>query len=276
MKTSRVDKAAFIRAYSDGLSYEELGAKFGVTDRYARVLRDRLDLARRRTPETRRTAPAEFTEVVKRIGLSKARRHFSASWATISRWCDEVGMERARHKPGGERPKKMIEPPADWHERAPTMYKRELVEHYGLSYLMVDRLLAATGLKSRPTPHELAAQRPRQPKGASIRGITGRIFGMRQLLPSIAGNDNVDIYGQAARFLRGFFPNVFRCSIKLYINKSTTFGDENGLPNSGRDHFFVAGIGTVHKDELIQIAIKRGFIMQDNEALPVELAGEIA
>lgn len=272
MKISKVDHAAFIRAYADGLSYEALGEKFGITDRYARVLRDRLDLARRRTTETRRAAPEDFTDVVKNIGLSKARRHFGASWATVSRWCDEVGLERVRHKPGAERPKKMIEPPADWYERAPTMYKRQLVEHYGLSYLMVDRLLAATGLKSRPTVHELAAQRP---KMSSMRGVRSAQFHLRQLGPSIAGNDNVDIYGQAARYLRGFFPNVFRCSIKLYINKSTTFGDENGLPNSGRDHFFVAGVGAVHKDELIQMAVKRGFIVQDS-GQPVDTAKEIA
>lgn len=273
MKISRVDKPAFIRAYADGLSYDELGKQFGVTSRYARVLRDRLGLGHRRTDDTRRPVPEGFTDVVNSIGVSKARRHFGASWATVSRWCDEIGMERARHKPDVDRPKKMIEPPADWYERAPTMYKYQLVQHYGLSYLMVDRLLAATGVKTRPTVHELAAQRPKQAKSTSLRGVRGSAFGMRQLVPNIAGNDNVDIYGQAARFLRTFFPNVFRCSIKLYINKSTTFGDENGLPNSGRDHFFVAGIGTVHKDDLIKMATKRGFVIQDND---VDLVEEIA
>lgn len=270
MKTTRIDREKFIQLYNDGVSYDELAATFGVSDRYARVFRDRLGLPRRRPGENRREVPEDFAKVVDQMGLSKARTHFCASWATVARWAKQLGIERTRHSCNKNRGTKVVEVPADWHKVAPTLYKTQLMTHYGISYLMVRRLLDITGVKSRPTAHDLVlAGQPRKIRAKTKvktprRKGTG-FFALQRLGTALPSNDNVDIYGQAANYLRRHYQNIFRCDIKLYINQSTTYGDEHDVPNKGRDHYFVAGVGIVHKDELLTMAVKRGFVTQDNE-----------
>lgn len=266
MKKIGVDREAFIQAYNDGHSYDKLAEMFDVSDRYARQLRDRLNLPKRCPGDRMRGAPAGFVEFVNQNGMSAARNHFTAGWATLDRWAQETGLERRRKKPERTQPLKVPEVPANWHELAPTMFKYQLVDHYGISWLMLERLLALTGTRTRPTVHELAKAKPKPVKAPKQRGRRhSGIFHLQNLQTGFGANDNTDVYGLAAQYLRRWYSNVYRCDIKLYINKSTTFGDENSLPNKGRDHYFVAGLGIITKSELMSLAVKRGFTLMDHE-----------
>ena len=272
MKKSRVDRERFRAAYEQGKSWLELAEEFGITDRYARVLRDRMKLPLRNVPGETRPVPEDFVAVVEKIGISKARKHFTASWETVAKWADMIGMERKHHKPGA-RPwgdGSRIKVPEDFAELAPTMFKKELARHYNCSVNRIRRICEMTGLKTKPTVHDLAKINgpKRRGKTGNPRGRNVGGFKLTNLSSPIPSNDNFDKYGQAARFLRRTFTNVFRCDIKLYENRPATFGDERDppLPKGGAEHYFVAGLGVVHRENLLSIAEQKGFVPDTFEA----------
>lgn len=263
MTTNRVQKETFVELYNAGLSYAQLAKELGISERYARVLRDRLKLPLRAAGTVTRDMPADFAEVAAKIGVSRTRKHYKASWKTVYRWASEAGLAGKRHKPHKPRQKKVLEIPEDWDQVAPTLYRYQLATHYGISLLMVKRLIEETGVSSRLTVHDLKkinGAAPRHKIGVGEAKPRGLRNPMRNKpAPGWAVNDNVDIYGLAAKHLRRFYPNVHRADILMYVNKKTTWGFVHGVPNGGRGQYFVAGVGVVTNERLLEMARERGF-----------------
>lgn len=56
---------------------------------------------------------------------------------------------------------------------------------------------------------------------------------------------------RAVRVLRGRYPSVHRCDIRLRERSSETFGDRIGLPDKGRGWWWIATVGAVDRDTLL-------------------------
>lgn len=70
---------------------------------------------------------------------------------------------------------------------------------------------------------------------------------------------DASVTGKACQLLRRHFPNVHRCDLRMMETKRTTWGDLHGLPDHGRDMFFVSGKGVLDRRQLLLLAINYGF-----------------
>jgi hypothetical protein len=251
-----IDEEEFKRAYERGDSYMKLREDFGITERQARKLVWSLRLVTRKASQARRVAPKDFVKVVNRIGITKARLHFNVAWDTIYRWCGELNVKPPARRATKTRPRKDVEVPPDWKQVAPTKYKTELVAHYGLSWRMIERLIEKTGVRSRPTVHELA------------RGKTAQERQKRPICWRKAGSLDAFRYStelprstpqEAAQFLRRFHANVHRADIRMREGSKETWGDLHGAKDHGKGQYYVHPIGIMSELDMVMLAVKRGF-----------------
>lgn len=83
----------------------------------------------------------------------------------------------------------------------------------------------------------------------------------RTYVPS-AGVSPPDAVQGAAQYLRRHYPNVFPCSILITEyggeNKRTpqTWGDQHGLPEGGKGHYYVENVGVITNSALLELARK--------------------
>lgn len=64
---------------------------------------------------------------------------------------------------------------------------------------------------------------------------------------------------RAANVLRRHYANVFRCDLRISERGRETFGSARGLPDNGANHWFVAKLGILTRDEMMQRAREMGF-----------------
>jgi hypothetical protein len=136
------------------------------------------------------------------------------------------------------------------------MFKVELAGHYGISSRMVDRLIEKTGVRSRKTVHELARERPQQPKrerpnhwkSAAHYQTFRYIAEMPRTTPA-----------QAAQFLRQKFPNVHRADLLMRDGSTETWGDLHGAADHGKGQYYVHPIGIITELDMVMLAVKHGF-----------------
>ena len=63
-----------------------------------------------------------------------------------------------------------------------------------------------------------------------------------------------DEVAQAVRVLRSRFASVYRCDIRLFERSTETAGDRLGLPDRGRDWWWIEGVGAVDRETLVRMA----------------------
>lgn len=253
----KVDVEEFRIAYERGDSYLKLRSDFDITERQARKIAWSLGLQSRRPHRVRRLVPADFPEVVNRLGITSARDHYKVAWDTIYRWCGETRIKPPARRATKTRPQKDVPVPADWAEVAPTKFKKELAVIYGLSSRMVDRLIEKTGVRSRKTVHEIASEKPateRRGKPMHWRKA-GQHYQTFRYITEIPRSTPE----QAASFLRRFYVNVHRADILLRAGSAKTWGDLHGAPKHGHGFYYVHPVGIISELDMVMLAVKHGF-----------------
>lgn len=238
--------------YIAGATIEQLSFEFFMSEYSVREHAKMYGLPNRKC---RREPPADLQAVLNERGVEGARAHFKTGWHTMKRWMHDLNIGKPDRKPIRHNAKPLIIPD-DWEKVAPTKYKYELAQHYRVGARQINRMIEATGIRSRLTAHELAANRPPpEPKARKARRSTARrVFNMDRWRGSTA-------LEMAASHLRRKYPNVHRCDIQLREFERTTWGDAHGVPNHGKGYYFVAGKGVMTEDELVALAEKTGFCL---------------
>jgi len=254
VKLSEADFLRFKESYDAGTTIEKMAVEFGIS-RWAveRLLRQNAMVNRR----IRRPRPVDIYEVWEKLGYIGARQHYGAGSKTFTRWMKEARID-GRSRDHDNRIFQDPEIPADWALIAPTMYKGELRQHYKISRRAVERLVELTGVRSRKTNQEIAAERVVAPvKEKKVTGWhnphwqTNGMTNAHHVYDSAPG-------ARAASFLRKIYAPVHRADLQMYDGKDTTWGDLHGVPNGGRGYYVVGGLGVLSQDELIAHAVKRG------------------
>lgn len=235
-----------------GTSHIQMSFEFSMSENNVRALIKKYNLPKR---DRRRAPPPDLTQKLAELGIEGARLHFQTGWNTIKRWMADLGIKKPQRIPANYGPRPLVIP-SDWAEIAPTKYKFELAEYYRCGIPRINRLIEATGIRSRKTVHELAAERPpEEPKPRRPRRV--RFF--RPVLADRTATANQTVAAEAANFLRRTHTNVHRCDIQLTEFSRETWGDRYGVPDHGIGYYFVAGRGIMTDDELIELAQKGGF-----------------
>lgn len=237
-----------------GTSIQQLAFEFGMSENGIRFLADRCGLTKR---TKLRPAPADLQDVLNKLGIDGARTHFQTGWLTLKRWMTELGLGKPERKQvRREEPPLVI--PDDWATVAPTKYKFQLAQHYRVGSLQINRIIEATGIRSRATTHELAASRPpSEPKARKPRQPRRRGGGIVTMEFFRSGNSTLP--QQAANYLRRTHCNIHRCDILMREFDRTTWGDLHGVPDHGVGYYFVDGKGIISEEQLVYYAEKSGF-----------------
>ena len=239
----------------NGASYQQLAFEFGVTHDAAAEARRRFRIPPRHY-HGKKSPPADLAEVVGAKGVTGARLHYSVGWSTLRRWIEDAGVPVDRTKRYGVQKPREVTVPADWAEIAPTMFKAQLAQHYGISHKTVNRIIEMSGVQSkRIVPKPKPAPKPKT-KRQYHRG-NWRNTGWRVFNHSHASTELRTMSTEAARFLRRFYPNVHRCDIQMREGSATTWGDEHGVPNRGKGWYRV-GPNTMTELDMVNHALARG------------------
>lgn len=233
--------------YMAGATYRQLAFEFGVSWSAAVEARRRNNIPPR-GPTTKRQPPKDLADTIDRIGVTGARDHYSVGWMTLKRWMIDCHIKVDRTKRYSAPPQLVI--PADWATVAPTMFKKELAQHYGISPKNVNRLIEETGVEAKKVVAKpKLPKQPKPPKFRRGRNPHFRVFDHRVVENTLAE--------QAARFLRRVYPNVHRCDILMREGSNETWGDVHGVPNKGRGYYRV-GPKTMTDFEMVNYALERG------------------
>lgn len=239
-----------------GVPYEQLCFTFDIKPDSIRAIARRMNLPKR---AQLRPPPEGLAEALLEMGVEGARVHFKAGWSTIRRWMQELNLSKPPRKPQPKPAPRPLVIPADWAEVAPTLYKFEIAEHYRMGVKNINRIIEATGIRSRKTAHELAKERPPEAPRQRQRRAPRRPMGRHPVVDRSGVHSNITLYQQAANHLRRLYPNVHRCDIQMREFDRTTWGDEHKVPNHGQGFYYVAGRGVITNDDLIQLAERHGF-----------------
>lgn len=239
-----------------GASYNQLAFEFMITPSAVRDVVRSLKLPFRSRTKCR-DIPPDLRDIVMDVGIEGARAHYKTGWATIKRWIEDAGIDVTQRKRRIQSIENPVEVPTSWDKIAPTLYKYQVAEYYGISVNRVNRLIAITGIRTRPTLHELARTRPPAPPKQKKPRPKGRPF--RTLLTQAMPLANITNAQQAAQHLRRYLPNVHRCDILMREFDSTTWGQHYGVPNKGIGYYFVCGHGVLSNEKMIELAKGYGF-----------------
>lgn len=174
--------------------------------------------------------PANFAEMVARTHQLGLVRHYRVSNSTVRRWLGETGLTPAP-APRVENPRRMPMP-EDFPELAPTLTRAQLGDRLGVSDTVILRWCQEAGVRPMRSPFR------RRKGGPVARG---------EAIPPV----DPDLAAQAAQFLRRRFI-VYSCAI-------LPAQERRGLPNKGRDHYYVNGRGVMPAADMIALAEERGF-----------------
>jgi len=174
--------------------------------------------------------PADFADMVARTHQLGLVRHYRVSNSTIRRWLSETGLTPAQ-RPRVENPRRMPMP-EEFAELAPTLTRAQLADRLGVSDTVILRWCQEAGVRPMRSPFF------RRKGGAVAWG---------EVIPPV----DADLAAQAAQFLRRRFI-VYSCAI-------LPAQERRGLPNKGRDHYYVNGRGVMTAAQMIELAEERGF-----------------
>lgn len=243
-----------------GTPYQQLCFEFAIKPDSIRAMARRMGLPKR---AQLRPPPDGLAETLIALGVEGSRIHFKAGWSTIRRWMQELNLSKPPRKPMPKPSPRPLVIPEDWGVVAPTLFKFELAEHYRMSVKTINRIIEVTGVRSRKTVHELAKERPPEaPRQRRSRHRSGwSRAGQRNhaMVQGASPAQSTTVSQQAANYLRRHYRNVHRCDIQMREYERTTWGDEQGVPNHGRDHYYVAGRGVITNAELVKLAERHGF-----------------
>lgn len=207
---------------------------------------------------TQRPVPDGFAEAAPGAAVYSLMVTFKASTDTVKRWLEEVGLLDAYINRKGNNP-----PPADWVEIAPSMPIHLLVTHYKVHRNTIRRWGLETGVTAKKCARVLYAERkalglepipePR-PKKVFVHSRGNQNF----QAPTVTDWSDA---GQAAAFLRRKYSCVHRCDIRLADGSPDTWGDRRTppLPDRGKGHWRVDGVGILNASEVVALAKKRGW-----------------
>lgn len=185
--------------------------------------------ARHRRTKFRRPMPEDYRELARTMTDKQLQRHYGAGYGPIARWREESGIPRPipAAKPN-------LQMPADFAELARGMTITEAAHRFGRQPETIRRWFVYAGI----TPRE-------------SRVVITKPVSRAALDPSVPG--------QAAQHLRRFYANVFRADIRLDERTRQTWGTAHGVPDGGRGHHFVSGLGVLPDLEMIALARDHGF-----------------
>lgn len=233
--------------YEHGTHVADIAGQLNCTKAAVESRVNRLDLRRPMKPAAmRRPPPADLAEVAARMTRSEMTRHYFVSRDTVIRWINETGVECLDLRKRGI--------PSDFATVAPMLTKAELSDRFDKDPSTIERWLRVCGVRAHKVLSlrnlklkELEEEKTRPPE----------VRQFREKVKAIAP--------VAADFLRKHYSAVFRCDIKLWEARSGTWGSQRGLPDYGKNQYFVAGKGPMWIDELIELAVKHGFNVSDYE-----------
>lgn len=173
--------------------------------------------------------PADYRELARTMTDKQLQRHYEAGYGPIARWRAESGIPRPipAAKPN-------LQMPADFAEVARGMTVTEAAFRFGRQPETIRRWFVYAGV----TPRE-------------SRVVITKPVSRAVLDPSVPS--------QAAQHLRRFYANVFRADIRLDERTRQTWGAAHGVPDNGRGHHFVSGLGVLPDYEMIALARDHGF-----------------
>lgn len=188
--------------------------------------------ATRRSGPAYRPMPADFPELARKMADNRLREHYRAGQLTVMRWRRQSGV---RHVPEGAPLNARV--PADFAEVAQGKTVIAVSRHYNRDTRTIRRWFVYTGLTPRPE--------------SETRIVITKPVIRAELDPSVPS--------QAAQHLRRFYANVFRADIRLDERTRQTWGTAHGVPDNGRGHHFVSGLGVLPDYEMIALARDHGF-----------------
>ena len=217
----------------------ELAEVTGVIRHYAPVIHTPLNYK-----EHDRPLPRDFEEMAEVLSDNGLREYYGCGRQVLARWHSLAGTPDDRAKR-----KTKLTVPNDFVAMAPQMTKAELGRHYMRDDSVIKRWLTEAGV----------APKKFVPKKTVSKKQTGKL----EAKPVKIENREITVYYEsrakrAARWLQRKLPCVFWGGIYLYENDQTTWGDVNGLPHKGRDHYYVAGKGPMWIDDMVELAFEYG------------------
>jgi hypothetical protein len=180
-----------------------------------------------RLVEPARAVPDDFADRAAALHASGLMRHYAVSNSIIRRWLAESGLTPAK-APRQVSPKR-VPIAEDFAEVAPTLTKRQLSDHYGVSETVIIRWAKESGVRPK-----------RAPKGR----LPGSIIAS---VPQV----DASLAARAAQHLRRRHI-VYHCAV-------LPAHERRGLPNKGRDHWYVNGRGALPAADMIALAEQKGF-----------------
>lgn len=169
----------------------------------------------------------ELTEITRLVALGHSDQAIADM---IGRNRSQVSRHRRRMNIARPICTPVDDVPEAFAERAQGMSTVQVAKHFKVSIKRARKWFKATGV-------EYVRARSTKP--------------YRRAPPVKAAASEID---QAISALRRRYPNVFRCDIRLHERKRDTFGSVRGLPDKGRNHWFVESIGIVDEAKVIELA----------------------
>lgn len=236
MTTQRDAKVAEL--WRQGLRLSEIAERCNLNIHTARNIRERLKLPPRAEARVKLPPPPGFERVARAAdSLRDVMAHYKSPRHTVRGWFKTVGVPL----PNPAAPPLVV--PKDWAERTPTMTIYDGIKYYGMSHNRLKSLVRKTGIRFKPAPST--------PKHGVIHKM-GRAHSGTYIQPLSTMAD------VAANVLRHYHANVHRADIRLSDVSKDTWGSIRGLPDKGAGQYFVAGIGVVTEERLIELARRKG------------------
>lgn len=224
--------------WAEGLTISEIAERCHTNVHMVTNIRVRLDLPPRRSPPVKVPMPEGFERIASHAEhLMDVVAHYRTSRHTAKRWFAEAGIPL---------PNPAAAPlvvPRDWAEKAPTMTIYDGIKYFGMPYNRLKSMIRKTGVKFKPAPST-----PRRGVVSKMGRAHSGVY--VQALSTLAD--------QAANVLRHYHSNVHRADIFLSDVSKETWGSRRGLPRRGAGQYFVAGIGVVTEEAMIELARKKG------------------
>ena len=191
--------------------------------------------------------PEDFADYAETSTVGALRTRYGVGEKTVQRWLRELGLGFGKRKPK--------DVPEDWAKMAPHYRKMELVRLYNVTINDVRHWIKVTGIDAMPYNH---VKKPYSPSREQLIEI-------EKIEPKVFDRDTQTIAPFAGKYLQRYYPSVHRADIRLYEATKETWGSVRGLPDKGRNHFYVSGKGTLWLDEVIELAVKHGFNPQGKQ-----------
>jgi transposase len=240
------------QAYNSGLSMDDVARHMGVSYATIKNLFRDIGFEKRDSGPINKKGSAPPTLKAKWEELrsvSAVARHYSVKNDVIYRWLASLGIS-----PRGPRIK-YVAVPNDWAELAAKMTQAELMRHYNCSREQIYKYMAETNIKPiKVTDRPYTPPPPKIVREMSPKVVRSALARVREDMSHLTCHAE-----SAAHYLRKSCANVFKADIRYSDITKETWGFREGLPNGGRQQYFVSGIGILWLDEIIELAKKRGW-----------------